>query len=199
MSGPSDPRLETQVYRPAADSTLLVEAAKQVLDPGWIVVDTGTGSGIVADRLQREAAVRAIATDINPHACAAASRRGLEVVRGSLLDPIDEASVDAAVFNPPYLPADDRLPDDWLDRATTGGPTGIELVSDWIEDVPRVLKPGGVAVCLVSSLTDIDEVVAIAEATGLSVTELAERPFPFERLVALALNPAEPSAVDQLA
>lgn len=188
MSGPSDPRLDEPVYQPAEDSALLVKAAKAVLEPGWLVVDTGTGSGIVGDRLSREADVRVVATDINPHACRAAADRGLEVLRSSLLDAIADESIDAAVFNPPYLPAEDRLPDDWLDRATSGGPTGIEVVTAWIEDIPRVLRPGGAAVCLVSSLTDIDAVLSAATSAGLRATELDDTRFSFERLVALELR-----------
>lgn len=189
MTGPRDPRLDRQVYQPAEDSALLVDAAQTVLEPGWLVVDTGTGSGVVGDRLRRESDVRVIATDINPFACREAAARGLDVARMSLLDGLAARSVDAAVFNPPYLPADDRLPDDWLDRATTGGPTGIELVTDWIDDLRRVLRPGGVGVCLVSSLTDIDAVVDHAESGGLTVTHLDERSFAFEQLVALGLRP----------
>lgn len=189
MSGPTDPRLDEPVYQPAEDSALLVSAATTVVEPDDLVVDTGTGSGVVADRLYREVGARVLATDINPHACEAAADRGLEVVRMSLLDGIRDGAVDVAVFNPPYLPADDRLPDDWLDRATAGGPSGIEPVIEWIADLPRVLAPGGVGVCLVSSLTDIEAVFDHASANGLSINELEERSFPFERLVAFELRP----------
>lgn len=192
MTAPTEPPVDPPVYLPAADSDLLVEAATRVLEPGWLVVDTGTGSGVVADRLRREADVRVVATDINPHACRAAADRGLDVVRASLLDAIADASVDAAVFNPPYLPADDRLPDDWLDRATTGGPTGGELLGAWIADLPRVLVPGGVAVCVVSSLTGVAGVTEDAAAAGVAAETLSTRRFPFERLLALELRPTGP-------
>lgn len=189
MTDFEDPRLDREVYAPAEDSTLLATAAETVIEPNSTVVETGTGSGVVADRLRSSRDVRVLATDINPHACEAAADRGLDVARMSLLDAIADGSVDAAVFNPPYLPDDDRLPDDWLDRATSGGPTGIELVSEWITDLPRVLTAGGVGVCIVSSLTDIDAVVATAEEVGLAVEETEERSFGFERLVALSLRP----------
>lgn len=182
------PHTDRPVYQPSDDSDLLVEAAKQVIDPDDLVVDTGTGSGIVADRLIRSTGATVIASDINPHAIQAARDRGLEVIRGSLVSFLADETVDVAVFNPPYLPADDRLPDDWLDRATTGGDDGFELVSDWIEELPRVLTPDGIGVCIVSSLTDIEHVRTVAETAGFEVSELAERSFPFERLVALELR-----------
>lgn len=188
MNGPSDARLDASVYRPAEDSTLLAEAATPLLEPGWTVVDTGTGSGFVAEQLTQAAPVTVLATDINPHACRAAADRGLDVARLSLLDAIADRSVDAAVFNPPYLPADDRLPDDWLDRATTGGPTGIELTTAWIRDLPRVLAPDGVGVCLISSLADTEGILAAAEAADLSVSTLEQRSFSFERLEAIELR-----------
>lgn len=183
-----DHRLGTEVYQPAEDSSLLVDAAMAVVDPRSVVVDTGTGTGFVADRLRQSIDVRVISSDINPQACRTARDRGLEVVRGSLLSFLSANSVDAALFNPPYLPADDRLDNDWLDRATTGGPLGYELVVEWIRDLPRVLRRDGIGVCLVSSRSDIDHVRTVATTNGFVVTDVAERSFGLERLVALGLR-----------
>lgn len=187
---PHDHRLERAVYRSAEDSMLLVDAATEAIDPGSLVVDTGTGSGVVGDRLQQTIDIEVVASDINPHACRAASDRGLDTVQGSLLTFIGDETVDAVVFNPPYLPADERLSDDWLDRASTGGPSGYELLVEWIADLNRVLRDGGVGICIVSSHTDIDHVTTIAIEEGFTVSELASRSFPFERLVALKLVPS---------
>ncbi len=184
---PRDQRVERDVYRPAEDSTLLIDAAREALEPGSLVVDTGTGSGVVGDRLQQTKDIEVIASDINPHACRDAADRGLDTVRGSLLTFIGDGSVDAAVFNPPYLPADEGLPDDWLDRASTGGPSGHELLVEWIGDLKRVLRDSGVGICIVSSHSDIDQVTSTAIDEGFTVSELASRSFPFERLVALEL------------
>lgn len=177
------------VYQPAEDSTLLAEAAIDHIEPTWTVVETGVGSGFVADRL-REAhpSLTLVGIDINPHACRATASRSIPVVRGSLLDPIASGTVDAALFNPPYLPTHEAMPDDWLERAVAGGPTGAEVVLAWMSDLARVLTTGGIGVCVISSHTGIDRICAVATDLGFDVEVIAETRVSFERLVALVLR-----------
>lgn len=178
------------MYQPAEDSTLLLESAASIVRPGWTVVETGVGSGFVAAGLRDRVGCTVLGIDINPHACEATRRRGVDVVRGSLLEPIASGSVDAAVFNPPYLPHDDRLPDDWLTVAVTGGPTGAEVVLSWIADLDRVLTPGGVAITVVSSHTGIERVRSAAETSGFDVSRDRSDRYAFEELVALVFERA---------
>lgn len=184
----SDPRLEPAYYRPAEDSRLLVDAATPLIDADATVVDVGTGSGFVADRIATRTGATVIGTDINPHACAAATAAGVPTVRASLCDAIASGRADAVVFNPPYLPSLDADAD-WLERAVGGGPTGAEVVLAWLDDLPRVLADGGVGVCVISSITGIDRVTRAAQAAGLAVRELQRRRWSFEELVVLALTP----------
>lgn len=179
------------VYSPAEDSDLLLEAAADVVRPGWRVVETGVGSGYVAAGLAARVDVEVVGVDINPHACRASVDRGLEVVRGSLLDPIADGSVDAAIFNPPYLPSDGRLASSWAERAVDGGPTGVEVILAWIRDLPRVLRRDGLAVCVVSSLGDVDRVEATARRCGFAVSERGATRLPHERLAALEFAPPD--------
>ena len=55
-----------EVYDPAEDSFLLVDAALKEVRPGERVLEVGTGSGIVSLFVKDVANVTA--TDINPHA-----------------------------------------------------------------------------------------------------------------------------------
>jgi release factor glutamine methyltransferase len=180
--------VETAVYQPAEDSRLLAAAALERVEPSDHVLDVGTGSGYVGARVAAETGAEVTASDLNPHACRAARDRGLSVVRGDLLDPFCADSFERVCFNPPYLPADGAATrDDWMEVALTGGESGRAVVEPFLDDVGRVLTPGGEALVLVSSLTGVPAVVERAGANGFSAAVLREASFPFETLSVLAL------------
>lgn len=187
--------VETTVYQPAEDSALLAAAVVDRIDAGDCVLEVGTGSGWVAERVARETGATVVASDVNPFACEQARERGLAVARTDLVAGFRDAAFDVVVFNPPYLPADAAAArDDWMERALSGGESGRAVVEPFVETVARVLEPGGVAYVLVSSLTGVDAVVEFAGERGFSVVAVAEASYPFETLSVLQLVPA--SATD---
>ncbi|MFB6155240.1 MAG: HemK2/MTQ2 family protein methyltransferase [Haloferacaceae archaeon] len=181
--------LETEVYDPAEDSRLLADVAVDRLDADALVLDVGTGSGYVADRVATETSARVVASDLNPHACRRARERGLDVVRCDLADAFRDGVFDAVLFNPPYLPTPAEVEwDDWMERALSGGESGREVVDPFLDSVGRVLAPGGVVYLLVSTLTGYDEVEARAARNGFAVATRREEAFPYERLLVLELS-----------
>ncbi|WP_435194198.1 HemK2/MTQ2 family protein methyltransferase [Natronomonas sp. EA1] len=180
----------TAVYQPAEDSGLLASAARERVGSDDRVLDVGTGSGWVAQRVA-ETGAEVVASDVNPHACEQARERGVPVVRADLTEPFRTGSFDWVLFNPPYLPLDEEaFRDDWMEVALTGGETGREVIEPFLEGVGRVLAPGGSVLMLVSSLTDIEEVASYADDQGLAAETVTEESHPFERLVVLRLWPA---------
>lgn len=180
--------LDNQVYQPAEDSFLLANAAVEGIDPADRVLDVGTGSGIIGEYIQEETGAETIGIDINPHACRAAADRGLEVVRGDLVEPFAGETFDTVVCNPPYLPAHpDGEFDDWMETALTGGETGRKIIDQLVETLPRVLKADGNAFLLVSTLTDVDAVATTAGAYGFGVVAVSEQSYPMETLTVLKL------------
>jgi release factor glutamine methyltransferase len=181
--------LETDVYGAAEDSRLLAEAAVETIESGWCVLDCGTGSGYVGDRVASETDARVVASDLNPHACRRAYERGLEAVRADLVAPFRSGAFDAVCFNPPYLPTDPENEwDDWMEVALSGGESGRAVIEPFLDGVGRVLAPDGVVLLLVSSLTGFENVIERAEERGFETRTVSEESFPFETLTVLKLR-----------
>lgn len=161
------------VYRPEADTYLLLDAALKEINPGDRVLEIGAGSGYISAALKE--IVDVIATDINPHAVYEARKQGLEVIRTDLVRGL-RRSFDLVVFNPPYLPTlDEEKIDDWLEYALDGGPDGRTVISRFANDVGTVLAPGGRVLLLLSSLTGIELVIQIFEHSGYQVEIVGRR------------------------
>ena len=180
--------VETQVYQPAEDSGLLATVAAEHLNNPDLVLEVGTGSGWVAATIGEETGARVIGSDVNPYACRQASDRGVEAVRGNLLDPFADGVFDAVLFNPPYLPTDpDEEWDDWMEVALSGGADGRAVIEPFLETVSRVLAPDGIVLMLVSTLTGIEEIVSLADDAGFASVAVHDESFPFETLTVLKL------------
>jgi len=184
----ADQRDVEQVYQPAEDSKLLADAVVERVDPGDRALDVGTGSGYVAARM-RDAGADVVGADLNPHACRQAADRGIPTVRADLVEPFHDDAFDVVTFNPPYLPTEpEREWDDWMERALSGGDDGRAAIDPFLDDVARVLAPGGTAYLLVSSLTDPEAVRERAAKNGLSNEALANESHPFETLLVVAFR-----------
>ena len=177
------------VYGPAEDSRLLAEAVLEHVSAEDAVLDVGTGSGYVGVRLQSEAGVFVVGSDLNPDACREAAESGLCVVQADMFEPFRDGSFDVVCCNPPYLPTPpEREWDDPMERALSGGPDGRAVVDPFLAGVGRVLKPDGEGFLLISTLTGPDEVRETATAHGLETSVVAEESHPFERLLVLRLQ-----------
>lgn len=182
-------RDQPAVYRPAEDSGLLADAAVDAARGR--VLEVGTGSGWVAERVAAERGLRVVGSDLNPHAAREAAGRGVEAVVADLLGPFREDAFDTVCFNPPYLPTKpDNEWDDWMEHALSGGESGRALIEPFLADVDRVLAPGGRGLLLVSSLAGYDEVVALIEDAGFVHEAVVEESFPFETLTVLRFDRA---------
>lgn len=181
--------IETDVYEPAEDSQLLLEAARPGIDEDDLVLEVGTGSGYVAAELSAETGATVLGSDLNPHACRRARERCVQTVRAGLVEPFRDEVFDVVLFNPPYLPrveAADR--NDWIEEALTGGETGRAVIEPFIDRVGRVLAPGGSVLLVVSTLTGVEAVEASAVNAGFGVETVLEESFSFEKLLVLELR-----------
>ena len=177
---------ETKVYQPAEDSGLLADAAAEFARGRTLEV--GTGSGWVAEQVAPEVP-EIVAADVNPHACQQARERGIEAVRTTLTVAVADGSFETVLFNPPYLPTDPENEwDDWMEQALSGGESGRELIEPFLDDLGRVLAPGGQALLLVSSLAGFEAVEELARDAGFVPEEVRQESYPFETLSILRLT-----------
>ncbi len=174
----------SQVYPVREDTLLLLAAALAELKPSDRVLELGTGSGYVARHLAGKVAL-IVATDVNPHACRAASSPGVGVARADLTAGI-RGQFDLVLFNAPYLPTkpEERL-EDWLEEALDGGETGREVIARLLPDLPRVLAPGGRLLLVISELTGEGEVLRLLGDAGFRAWVVREERIEGERLVVM--------------
>ena len=179
--------METEVYQPAEDSGLLADAGVEFARGRTLEV--GTGSGWVAAKVAAETDAEVVASDVNPRACEQARARGVDAVRADLVAPFADEAFETVLFNPPYLPTDPENEwADWMERALSGGESGRAVIGPFLDDVGRVLAPGGRVLLLVSSLSGYDEVISLAEAAGFDVEEVRQESYPFETLSVVRLS-----------
>ncbi len=190
-SATDDARLSTDpddVYEPAEDTHLLLNASLKEVGPTDRVLEMGCGRGLISRRLVPLAGT-VLATDINPSAARSLQRTGIDAIRADLFCGI-RSRFDLVVFNPPYLPtAEDEVLEGWLNFAFDGGITGRDTINRFLEALEDHLDPErGRALLLVSSLCGLSEVAEKAEREGLKVEAVAREKHFFEELFVLRLS-----------
>jgi release factor glutamine methyltransferase len=159
------------IYEPRDDSELLLSVVEKIVKPDTRVLDMGTGTGVVAIAAAKKG-VRVVGVDINPKAVEVAEmnagKAGVEVeFRVSDLFQNVDGKFDLIIFNPPYLPEDER--EDSESRINT---TDSGTISQFLKEADKYLEPDGFILILISSLTP----------TRVDGEIVGERKIPWETL-----------------
>jgi release factor glutamine methyltransferase len=168
------------VYEPCDDTYLLMDAALREVGPTDSVLEVGTGCGVIA-KIVAERAGRVIATDKNPRAVANAKLNGVRAFLGDFFADLD-GRFDLIIFNPPYLPSQSDVPNDWQSQAWDGGPSGREVIVQFLSQVGNYLTQHGRVLVVISSITGYKDVTELMRAQFGIVRAIAERKFFFETL-----------------
>lgn len=175
-----------EVYRPSDDTFLMLECIE--VKPGERVLEMGCGSGFLSVHMAA-AGAEVTAADINPSAVTCteknALRNGLKIkaMRSDLFSDLD-GIYDLIIFNPPYLPVEDK---GMMEAAWAGGEGGLEVVERFLEQVRSFLAPHGRILILVSSRMDERKLGELLRP--FDVRALGAKSLFFEKLAVLELTP----------
>src|SRR3972149_3945925 len=137
----------SEIYSPAEDSYLMSETLKKVVPrllikkPGLALLEVGCGSGINLIAAAEVGVKKIIGGDINVNAVKHCRKLGFNCVKSDLCESV-KGKFDVIVFNPPYLPLDEREPKDSR-TATTAGVLGNEIIIKFLKQAGNHLANGG--------------------------------------------------------
>jgi len=138
------------------------------------VLELGCGTGALACRAAQLGA-DVHASDVTPTACKNAAlnaeRNGLkvEVVASDIFDQMPAGvQFDYIFVNPPFVP---RYPEEEHDFAFCCG-EGYEYYICLFQDLHKVLRPGGKVIMALARSCEIDQILAVADAEGISYTRV---------------------------
>ncbi len=147
------------VYPPAEDSYLMQDILKKEVpnlleqNPELKFLEIGPGSGIHLETVRKLGIKKEniFSVDINPDAVAHCSSLGFNCKQSNLFENVED-KFDIIIFNPPYLPEDER--EDCASKtATTGGIKGCEIINRFLRESKNYLTKEGKAYLITSSLS----------------------------------------------
>ena len=167
------------IYEPAEDSFLLQKQVKKY-SKGKSVLDIGTGSGIQIETAREFGAKKVLATDINKEVLGNLKKKKINFKKSNLFANISKR-FDLIIFNPPYLPKDERE-DIESQLTTTGGKKGDEIILRFLKQSINHLNKKGTILILISSLTPRKEIKSLLKKLKLKKKKLAEIKLFMEKL-----------------
>lgn len=173
------------VYEPREDSLLLAEVVRE--KALGKVLDVGTGSGIQAITASRTSE-HVTSVDISEKAVKMAKKnaeankaKNINFAVSNLFGNVS-GLFDVIIFNPPYLPVEGES------RQWAGGENGRQVIKRFASGIREHLKPGGLVLMVISSLTGLEETKNIFTDLGLSVKIAKQKKIPWETLYVLEIN-----------
>ena len=167
------------IYQPQEDSYLLEKYVKK-LSKGKKVLDLGAGSGIQSIAALSSGAKKVLTVEVDKESISHCKNLGINCVKSDLFSNI-KGKFDLIVFNPPYLPEDNRE-DLESKRATTGGKKGDEVILKFLKQAKKHLEDKGKILIIVSSLTPKDNIIKLLEKLKMKEEVLESESFFMEKL-----------------
>ncbi|KAH9385445.1 release factor glutamine methyltransferase [Nematocida major] len=179
-------------YPPSEDTYLMEDALRERPETGVkCIVEVGSGSGYISNVLSMlYPSAHVISTDINPHATEETRRACCAInataVRASMVEGIKK-KIDMAVFNPPYLPSEQKyLHGDWIDRSWAGGADGMEITDKFFAETSHI-PVRYVVLCQYNNPRNVE---ARLMREGYSVQTIKQKKVLNERLLVIRIEKA---------
>lgn len=169
------------IYQPLEDSYLLEKEVKKRAK-GKNVLDVGCGSGIQALAALKSGAKEVLAVDTDEESVKFCKSKGINCVKSNLFSKIKKGKkFDLIIFNPPYLPEDERE-DSESSLATSGGKKGDEIIVRFLKEVGNNLEEDGEILLVVSSLTPSARIEKVLKEKKLKKKVVTSEKFFMEKL-----------------
>lgn len=163
------------IYEPHDDSFLLEEQVKKFASGS--VLDVGTGSGIQAIAAKNKGCT-VLAVDININAVSLVESKGLDARQSDLFQNVSE-KFDFIIFNPPYLPEEEKDENVALYSANAGR----ETLDSFLGECSKHLNERGRVLFLQSSITGEQETKDILKRLGFNFKVVARKRIFMEELM----------------
>ncbi|GAA4813666.1 methyltransferase [Tomitella cavernea] len=181
------------VYRPQADTGLLIEALGRLpIEPGTRVLDVCTGSGAVALAAVAAGSRNVTAVDLCRRAVWTArwnarirGFRCVAVHRADVTDFRPEGCFDVIVCNPPYVPTPPSARTCGAERAWNAGAEGRALLDPLCTRLPSLLTERGRLLIVQSEYADIDKTIRLLGRQRAEARVVARRRIPFGPIMSL--------------
>ncbi len=172
------------VYYPREDSILLAEFLGMQDINGKIVLDVGTGCGLLAAIAVKNGGMVS-AIDIDKRAVKAAKKNfklnkvDIKCFKSDLFEKVS-GKFDLIVFNAPYLPEEIKAGN----KSWAAG-EGLAVIKSFIEKSRKYLKKNGKNLLLVSSATGLEKIYDILAKNKCKFQIIAEKKIPWENLIVI--------------
>lgn len=189
--GPMDLRVGKSTFRPSTISKLLAESLD--FEPGSVVVDVGTGSGILSIIAAKLGASKVYGVDAAAETVEIATTNArihgvedkVEFAQGDMFGPLDSSvEADVVIGDVSGIPDEIASASGWFPSGLSGGPTGAELPMRMIEESKRLLRRGGRLLLPTGSLQDESSILDRARSVFGSISQLTERNIPLPSTLA---------------
>jgi len=193
-----------QVYEPAEDSFLLLDALEMELDKiirlnPQVCVEVGSGSGIISTALSLKLPYSYfIVTDVNVSACkvtlatAACNKTRLEVINTRTLSGLMPRlcdKVDVLLCNPPYVATEEQeTGHDDIKASWAGGDLGMSVTNEVVDLLRLLLSQNGVAYIVLEQCNKPQKVEEYVRSLGLNFETVITRRAGIELLSVVKIS-----------
>lgn len=189
------------MYEPREDSFLIQKHIKEFCSQNSIVLDMGTGSGLLAFEASKYSK-NVTAVDIDPETISllrsklksnnsstcsnntytSSEARRVKFLQSNLFSKIPKNSkFNLIIFNPPYIPTEKIK---YIDL--DGGKNGTEIIEPFLKQAKQFLKRDGKILLLTSSLTK--DIESLFKKYNYTYQKIDQEKFAFEELFLWVLN-----------
>lgn len=175
-------KVNEEPYEPAEDTFLLINSLGEYSCNSCLEI--GIGKGYISKKLAKSCKFL-IGTDINLSAIKSVRKLLAEEYEKGIIELVCcssasaiNTSFDLIVFNPPYLPSD-KIDDYSID----GLKEGVEITKKFLKDSKRLLKSDGKIAFVISTLSNIDEIIKYTKSLGFSIKVKTKKKLFMEELI----------------